>query len=133
MECHYHPGQPGAGYCTNCHVFVCRRCAAIQSPVRCTDCALDWLEDRIDEIRRLLRNAILTSVVALTLAELILLVVAPSIATVLLGILAAYVITAFFIDGKLGPLTAPLAILNKLHELRDLEEKLSLVNRTRSG
>jgi hypothetical protein len=122
MECHRHPSAPGVAYCTNCHVFLCRVCADLQSPAQCTDCLLATTQEQIAQIIHQLRTTIVIGATVLVLVELILAVYAPGLGAVFLGMLAAYLVASFVLAGYLGPIVAPYRLTTNLQMLSALRE-----------
>jgi hypothetical protein len=127
MECRRHPGAPSVGYCSNCHAFVCRECAAIERPICCADCTLIWVRQQMREITGLLRNAILAGVGTLIGLEMLFSFWIPGLAGVVAALLISYFIAAFLIQGPIGVAMAPFTALRKIRELLRLKDRESKV------
>lgn len=128
MECHWHPGMPGVGYCTDCRVFVCRVCATLSgNPIRCTDCQLKFVRGQIIKVRRSLWRGLGGALVALLVGEWAFNQLSPGLGAILAGIAAAYVIGSLFLGGLAGPFVAPWLIVKDFRRLRAFRQRESLI------
>jgi hypothetical protein len=123
MVCHQHPSTPAVAHCSNCGQFVCQRCARLQRPVRCSDCAL---EANYGETQRILwdfTKSIVAGLVTLVVAEILVAVLAPGIGTAVVGAVIAYTVAGVVLGGAVGPLAAPWVVATRLFNLHQLRNR----------